>query len=325
MVSAAARYSAISTPRSVARLVLEQWMQAATSTYLKGALFGISAVAIWAGWSAITRLSVTTTVDAWDITALRFGVAALLLLPVAVRRGVARKRLGWMGLAVLVAGGGAPYVMLAASGLQFAPARDQAALNPGLAPLFVALIAVVWLREKLALARKFGLALILAGALVIVCGQGADWTGLRMLGQALFLAASVLWACFTVTMRQARIEPLHAAALVSIGSSVLYLPLYLTLRGMRVAHLPIQELGLHILFQGILVTIVSLLLYGRAIAVLGASGGAAFGALVPALAALLAIPLLGEWPTTLDWSAIALVSCGVYLASGGPVLPPESK
>jgi drug/metabolite transporter (DMT)-like permease len=67
------------------------------------------------------------------------------------------------------------------------------------------------------------------------------------------------------------------------------------------------------------VTIVSLLLYGRAVAILGASGGAAFGALVPALSALLAIHLLDEWPTQTDWVGILLISAGVYLTSGGPL------
>ena len=126
-------------------------------------------------------------------------------------------------------------------------------------------------------------------------------------------------ACFTVVMRQAKIEPIHAAALVLIGSSVVYLPLYLVLHGTRLSDLPISEFGLHAFFQGVLVTIISLLLYGRAIALLGASRGAAFGALVPALSALLAIPLLGEWPTSTDWIAVMLVSGGVYLASGGPI------
>jgi drug/metabolite transporter (DMT)-like permease len=77
------------------------------------------------------------------------------------------------------------------------------------------------------------------------------------------------------------------------------------------------ELALHAFFQGVVVTIGSLLLYGHAVGTLGASEGAAFGALVPALSALLAIPLLGEWPTPADWIAIMLVSFGVYLASGG--------
>jgi drug/metabolite transporter (DMT)-like permease len=291
--------------------------QLATPAYLTGALYGLSAVSIWAGWSAFTRLAVTTKLDAWDITALRFGVAALLLLPVIFRSGMALDRLGWPGLLLLIAGGGAPYVMLVAGGLRFAPAHDQAALSPGFAPLFVALIAAVWLRETLGAVRNIGLALILAGALVIVFGHGVAWTGTRSLGHVLFLTASFLWACFTIVMRRAEIEPLHAAALVSIGSSAIYLPIYF-LHGSRLFQLPIGELGLHALFQGVLVTVVSLLLYGRAVARLGASGGAAFGALAPALSALLAIPLLGEWPTTADWVAIMLVSIGVYLASGGP-------
>jgi hypothetical protein len=43
-------------------------------------------------------------------------------------------------------------------------------------------------------------------------------------------------------------------------------------------------------------------------------------ALVPALTAFLAIPLLGEWPSDIGWAAIVLISAGVYLTSGGPLL-----
>ncbi|MGH6915412.1 MAG: EamA family transporter, partial [Geminicoccales bacterium] len=100
---------------------------------------------------------------------------------------------------------------------------------------------------------------------------------------------------------------------------ILYLPIYLTVRGTCLAQMPTADIAIQSLFQGVLVTIVSLILYGRAIAILGASGAAAFGALVPALSALFAIPLLGEWPNGTDWVGIALVSGGVYLASGGPL------
>jgi drug/metabolite transporter (DMT)-like permease len=288
------------------------------SNYLKGAAFGIAAVSIWASWSVITRLAVTTSLDAWDIAALRFGVAGLLLSPVLVRRGLTRDRLGWLGLAVIIAGLGAPYALAAAGGLHFAPARDQGALNPGCMPLFVALIAAIVLGEKLSTTRKLGLSLILAGALIIVCWHAAAWSTSRTLGDALFLFAAFLSACFTVVMRLAKLEPLHAAALVSTGSLVFYLPVDFALYGTRLARLPLAEITVQAIFQGILVTIVSLLLYGRAVAILGASGGAAFGGLVPALSALFAIPILGEWPNETDWVAIVLISAGVYLASGGP-------
>jgi len=295
--------------------------------YLKGAAFGVAAAAIWAGWSAVTRLAVTTGLDAWDIAALRFGVAGLMLAPVVLQRGLARDRQGWLGLATIIAGLGAPYVLVAAAGLRFAPASDQGALNPGCMPLFVALIAAVLIGERFAMTRRLGLALILAGALVIfglhLEGSSTGATASRNFGDALFLCASFLTACFTVVMARAKLDPLQATALVATGSLVVYLPLYLALFGTRLALLSFANLAVQAIFQGILVTIVSIVLYGRAVVILGASAGAAFGALVPVLSALLAIPLLGEWPAATDWVAIILISAGVYLASGGPL--PDSR
>jgi drug/metabolite transporter (DMT)-like permease len=298
-------------------------MQAAGVTYLKGAAFGFAAVAIWASWSVFTRLAVTTSLDAWDIAALRFGVAGLLLSPVVMRRGVARDRLGWLGLGVLIAGNGAPYALVAATGLRFAPAYDGGALNPGCMPLFVALIAAIVVGERLSTARILGLSLILAGAVAIVGWHAGDrgtaWSTSRTFGDTLFLIAAFLTAGFTIVMRQAKLDPLHAAALVSTGSLVIYLPTYFALYGARLARMPLADLAVQALVQGVGVTIISLVLYGRAVVILGASGGAAFGALVPTLSALLAIPLLGEWPTATDWVALGLISAGVYLASGGPL------
>ena len=120
-------------------------------------------------------------------------------------------------------------------------------------------------------------------------------------------------------MSRTKLDPLHAAALVATGSLVLYLPIYLALYGTRLARIPLADFAVQAIFQGVVVTVVALVLYGRAVALLGASGGAAFGALVPALSALLAIALLGEWPDETDWAAIVLISGGVYLASGGPL------
>ena len=109
----------------------------------------------------------------------------------------------------------------------------------------------------------------------------------------LFLIASFLTACYTVIMQQSKLDPIHVAALVSTGSLVTYAPIYLALHGFHLAEVPLADLTMQVIFQGIAVTIISLVLYGRAVLILGASGGSAFGALVPALSALLAIPPSG--------------------------------
>src|SRR5215471_1002891 len=125
--------------------------------------------------------------------------------------------------------------------------------------------------------RKLGLGPILGGSVMLVGWHAAGRSAARNLGDALFLGASLLTAGFTVAMSRAKLDPLHAAALVSTGSLALYGPLYLAFCGARLARLPAADFAVHAVFQGLVVTIISVVLYGRAIVILGASG-AAFGA-----------------------------------------------
>lgn len=286
--------------------------------YLRGALYGLGAVSIWSGWIVVARLGLRTSLTPWDIAALRFGVAGLLLLPYAFNKGLAFDRLGWPGLAAIVFGGAAP-VFLANSGLLFAPAAHAGALFPGVMPLMVALIAAGQLREPFTLAKMLGFACILPGVIAIVWGSGSELGSWQSLGHLFFLAAALAWALYTVAMRKARLDGLHAAAISAIGAMLLYLPIFALMRETTIANASWSDIGLQAFVQGVLTAIVSLMLYGRAVAILGASSGAAFAALCPAMTALLGIPVLGEWPMPIDWMAITLISAGVYIVSGGPL------
>jgi drug/metabolite transporter (DMT)-like permease len=288
------------------------------SQYLRGALCGLAAVSIWSGWIVVARLGLRTSLTPWDIAALRFGVAGLLLLPYVVSKGLAVDRLGWVGLAAIVFGGAAP-VFLANAGLQFAPAAHAGALFPGVMPLMVALLAAAFLREQLTTAKKLGFALILPGVLFIAWGSGGELGSMQNVGHALFLGAGLAWAFYTVAMRKARLDGLHAAAISAAGSMLLYIPLFTVIPGTKLAGAPLSDIALQAFVQGLLTAIISLLLYGRAVSILGASSGAAFAALCPAMTALLGIPILGEWPGMIGWAAISLISAGVYVVSGGPL------
>jgi drug/metabolite transporter (DMT)-like permease len=287
--------------------------------YVRGAIYGLAAVSIWSGWIVVARLGLKSSLTPWDIAALRFGVAGLLLLPYVVSKGLALDRLGWIGLAAIVLGGGAP-VLLANAGLMFAPAAHAGALFPGVMPLMVALLAGVFLREPFTVGKRIGFVLILFGVFAIAWGasRGAVESE-QTLGHLLFLGSALAWALYTVAMRRARLAGLHAAAIAAVGALALYMPVYLMMAVASLAAAPWGDIALQAFVQGILTAIVSLIFYGRAVSILGASSGAAFAALSPAMTALMAIPVLGEWPSAMDWLAIAAISLGVYVVSGGPL------
>jgi drug/metabolite transporter (DMT)-like permease len=184
-----------------------------------------------ATWISITRLGVTTSLSVYDLTMLRFGTAGILLAPVVIRKGWALARLGWPRLALLVSGAGAPYVLVASSGLRFAPAAHAGALMPGVMPLFVALITALLMKEKFSASRKVGYALITLGVCAIVGASALAVSRDQTEGHLLFLTAAFMWACYTVVLRQSQLDPLHGAALVAAGSYFLYLPFYFATQG----------------------------------------------------------------------------------------------
>ena len=288
-----------------------------TSEYVRGSLYGLAAVSIWASWIVAARLGLKTSLTPWDITAIRFGVAGLILLPYLLKKGLAVDRLGGVGLAAIVLGGGAPMVLVSYAGLLFAPAAHAASLYTALIPVLVAILAAVVLGEPFTVAKRIGLALIVTGVLGIVWGAGGTIGSRQNIGHALFIGAGMLWACYTVAMRKARLEGLHAAATAAVGSLITYVPVYAIISATNLFNAPWRDVALQAFVQGFLTPVISFWLYGRAVSILGASNGSAFAALAPVMTTILAIPILGEWPATSDWIAMLLISGGVYIASGG--------
>ena len=289
-----------------------------TAKYVRGALFGLVAVSIWAGNIVVAGLGLRSSLTPWDITAIRFAVAGLVLLPFLMRRGLALDRLGWLGVAAFVLGG-APTVMLANAGLLFAPASHAGALFPGVMPLMVAVLAAVILKEAFTPQKKAGFVLIATGVVGIVWGSGGTIGTTQNIGHLFFLGAALAFACYTVAMRRARLDGLHAAAISAVGSMLIYMPPYSILAGSGIFDASPGAIALQALVQGLLTAVFSYVAYGLAVGILGASSGAAFAASCPAMTAFMAIPILGEWPSAIDWIAIAHISIGVYVVSGGPL------
>ena len=114
-------------------------------------------------------------------------------------------------------------------------------------------------------------------------------------------------------------RPGWTAYTAAVGSFIFFVLVYSAFIGTVLFDASWEDIALQAFVQGILVAIVSLVCFGRAVAILWASSGAVFAALCPVITALAAIPILGEWPTVDDWGTMLMISAGVYVASGAPL------
>jgi drug/metabolite transporter (DMT)-like permease len=278
-----------------------------------GIAAGLGAVLIWAGWIVATRHAVGHALAPAAVGLLRFALPALVFAPVWWRMGLKPRGLSWPMMAALM-GFGAPFFLVAGSAMQFAPAPDVAPLLSGAMPVIVALVALRH-GERFAFARKLGLGLIVLG-IVAVVGCGAVAGGGAWRGHLLLLVGAAMWAVYTLAFKRSGLSAIEAAALVALWSTVMLLPLGAPALLRVVADGHAFDVIVQAAVQGLFSGVVAIVLYGVAITRLGATRGAALTALVPVLAALLSVPLLGEWPTAATALAIVATSLGVALATG---------
>ena len=139
-----------------------------------------------------------------------------------------------------------------------------------------------------------------------------------MTGDLMFVAGGALWATYTVVARHRRVDPLHAAALVSVISMALYVPAYLMIRTPTTAVVPARDVLIQAVFQGVFAAVLALVFHTKAVAILGIGRGALFPAFVPGLAVLLAYPALGEVPSLPQLAGLTVVTLGMVGAIAAP-------
>ncbi len=287
-----------------------------TRTLLLGIATGLCTALIWGSWAVVSRLGLTTGLDFYDVAALRFGVAGLVLAPVLARAGISSRGIGnvpWHAVLVMWLGAGVPYALIVFAGLGMAPASHQAMIGPSGVMLFTAALSRLVLGERFNRMQLAGMAVIVAG-IATMGAQGLGGGTPLGLGHLLFVVAALLWSVFTVMARAWRVDALLSTAIVSTLSLV-YLPVYFVLSGdalLRAA--PLGPVLMQAAFQGLLTGVIALIFYMRTVAALGAGRAALFTALVPAMAALLAVPVLGETLSGATTAGLLLVTAGMAIA-----------
>ncbi len=288
----------------------------ATAEHIKGVFCVLLAICIWAGWVVVSRFGVKGTLSPYDITAIRFTTAGLLLLPVIFRKGL---RIGPWGLrsafllSVLI---GACYTIVVITGMKFAPVSHAGTVNTGIFLTLITVVGIHGLREHVSKLRLTGVAFSLAGIALMLAAKSTASSDSQWIGHLCFMAGGALWATYVLLARAWKVDATHAAAVVCVFSMITYMPLYLLLCDNHILSAGWNGLLLQLVYQGILTSIVALIAFNIGVSLLGAARAGAFVPLIPALSTLLAIPALGEIPSFIETLGISAVSVGVFLASG---------
>jgi drug/metabolite transporter (DMT)-like permease len=247
------------------------------------------------------------------LTALRFILAsaffliALLLFPKS--RIPTSKELPL--LLVLALLGGASYHILLNYGEQFVPA-GTASLIIGSSPIFTAILASIFLKEKLGSLGILGIAISFSG-LFLISWQGTP-NGLGMGAWQGFLAilgASISWSSYPILAK--RIVANRGPLFVSAYTHFLALPFLLVFTsGSFYAKLPSlgAQVWIAVLFLAIFCTFLGYIFYNRALPILGATATSTYSYLVPVLALFFSWLILKE---QINW----FIALGAMLVISG--------
>jgi len=289
-------------------------------------------VLVWTAFIVIARASAGRSLTPFDLALARICGASLVLVPWGAwmvtkgrrqRDGSASSLFGLSPLSLrltAIAGifGGVAYAALAYSGFFFAPAGHASVLMPGSLPLWTTLLAALVLRDRITPARAFGLALIVAGDLMVggrsllhAFEGGEVWKG-----DLLFMSAAFCWACYSVVARRHGLDAVRATIAITVFALLTYVPVYsLLVAGgavaSRIGSAPWGEVAFQMLFQGVGSVVISGITFTKMIQYFGPVRSTMITALVPGLSAFGAVVWLDE---PLYWNLVAgllLVTAGI--------------
>ena len=282
--------------------------------YIKMVLMGV----FWSGVFPAVNI-VLSSMGVFNSVFLRFSAAALVLLVLLwwsegrLRRLSPRELVMVVGLGLL---GITFYNSLFTAGLALVEASRAALIVPT-NPAFTALFAALFLKERLGPVRGTGVALSVLGALwVLAKGDPAAFFQMNFgLGELLLVACIFMWSAYTLLGRVAlsTLSPLALTAYVmAAGALPTAIPAYFEHQSFAgVTWQSWTALGYLVVFG----TVIPFLWFYEGVKALGAARAAQFINLVPPLAVLESILLLGEPFTPALLVGTALVVAGLYLTN----------
>lgn len=271
-------------------------------------LAGVLVVVIWSGWITISRYGVHTLLTPADITLIRYGTALLVVSPFVLN--YSWKKFSLFQYLVVGLGVGFPYTLFSFYGLMEIKAAHAGVLVNGMLPVFGTMAAWFYFRQRIS-AGRYGAIFIIFLANLIMTG-GGFFSSEHLLGIFLLLSAAVVYTFHMLAIRLWRFSWKDVLMVVPTVNCLLFLPIWFFFPSTRFK-VPLSDILLQAIYQGIVVNILALACVAYAIRHLGTITVSLFMSFVPILTALIAWQLLGENLNAREISAILGCTVGLII------------
>jgi len=286
------------------------------------AYLALAAAALFWGGNWVLARWIQNQFPPQTLSLLRWGSAALFLLPFAIGptlRVWPAVRREWKRLAILGAIGVTGFSSLSYTGLSFTTSINGSLLNTA-APVFILIMSAMGFGERITLLEVAGVSVSLVGVVAIVARGSLETLAAMQVnaGDAIVMLAVLLWAVYTVLLRRWRIQLPPMVFLFT--TIVLSLPLPVATTALEYAlgapaPSPDTIGWITIVYLGLFPSIGAYACWNFGVSRAGAARATLFQYLIPVFAAALAVTLLDEEIRLFHIAGAALIVGGLLLAT----------
>lgn len=242
-------------------------------------------------------------------------VASLVTLPIAL--SYHWKAFPWRKASFIALSYGAPYAWLAYLGLTITPSANASVIINGGLPVATSLIAVLFFGARITKSVVLLIGFIFVAN--ILTFMDAELLNKNyLIGVTLLAIATLSLAIYMAAVKAWEVSVKDIMVWVPLINTAVMTPIWLIFSdGLQsFTSVSTNELIFHVVYQGVVVSVIALFLFSYAIRAIGAVASSVLMAFVPSVTAVLALVFNNEVPNALQWVGIACCSVGLIVYSG---------
>ncbi|MBR7888716.1 DMT family transporter [Marinomonas sp. A79] len=277
-------------------------------------------ISFWSGNYILGRITVSSGVDPFTISFLRWSLACLIIMPFAYKKLWKERHImaknwpllvmfGWLGIC--------NYNLFLYIGLTSTTVTNAVLLN-SIMPVMILITARLLLGNKTSWLQNAGILVSTLGAIIIV-SRGSIDTFLHLSfsrGDLWIITAAISWAIYSVMIirRPKGMSLLGFFASTALIGTLFQAPLFYFFGETELVNLTEQNWAA-IAYMGVFASIGAFLCWNIGIQKLGAATAGHFIHLLPVFSIGLSVLLLGERLYSFHYTGIALIFSGIFIAT----------